>query len=207
MNSQFEDPLILLQCCQALLRLGTPNKHPYLESSQSKEDLKSTKCLSMIKKDQNNIINSLYIEARSKLQNCSSSSIEKHDEEREETTIISELELDMFMNKRPKPSWGQRLEKLNLYNSKYIIGWYPNLSKLYESTDPDFKEKIPQKILIKKSLFSKCADLTAKTNSQKDWLKSYKSCQRGIEEYFKRNHYKRLERYTRKNLQFVLQKH
>ncbi|KAJ3426283.1 hypothetical protein M0812_28736 [Anaeramoeba flamelloides] len=206
MNSQFEDPLILLQCCQALLRLGTPNKHSYLEPSPPQEDFKDTNCISMIKKDQNKIINSLSVQARSKLQTVRSSSAEKHTKEREDTTIISELELKGFMNKRPKPSWGKRLEKLNLYNPNYIHGWCPNLSKIYESTDPGFKNKIPKKIILNKSLFTKYADLTTKTTSQKDWTKNYKSSQRGIEEYFKRNHYQKLERYTRKNLQFILKK-
>ncbi|KAJ3430364.1 hypothetical protein M0812_23369 [Anaeramoeba flamelloides] len=228
MNPQFTDPLALLQCCYALLRLNSPIKcQTSIQISQSENDH-----IRIVTKKQQNLtlFNSLCIEARSKLNNgeeatrktntCTSSpksfEIMKQNCKRQQIPILSELELKKFLTKRPKPSWGRRLEKLNQYDPSYITGWYPNLSKVYASTNtnnntntylcilPNAPIDLPKKIIIDKAIFKKCADLTTKNNTQEEWIKSYKSAQRGIEEYFKRNNYKRQCRYTRKKLQFIL---
>ncbi|KAJ6249559.1 hypothetical protein M0813_16980 [Anaeramoeba flamelloides] len=229
MNPQFKDPLTLLQCCYALLRLNSPIKcQTTIQISQSENDQ-----IRFVTKKQKNftLFNSLCIEARSKLNNdevetrntntCTSSSksskITKKNCQRQQIPILSELELKKFLTKRPKPSWGRRLEKLNQFDPSYIIGWYPNLSKVYASTNPNNNNNntclhilpndpidLPKKIIIDKAIFKKCADLTTKNNTQEEWIKSYKSAQRGIEEYFKRNNYQRQGRYTRKKLQFIL---
>ncbi|KAJ6251844.1 hypothetical protein M0813_01614 [Anaeramoeba flamelloides] len=197
MNTQFEDPLILLQCCYALLKLGSQTQSPLLKYDHDfiRVEQDHKKCT---------LLNSLIKTTSLKLKKSSSERPNNGGEDRKQMPVVSEGELALFLNMRPKPSWGKRLEKLYLYNPDYIIGWYPNLSKRYDATNPKLKKQLPKKIIINKTIFTKCANLTATTQSQKDLTKSYKSAQRGIEEYFKRNNYKRLGRYNREKVEFAL---
>ncbi|KAJ3425012.1 hypothetical protein M0812_27442 [Anaeramoeba flamelloides] len=113
---------------------------------------------------------------------------------------ISRKELKHFLNQRPKPSWKLRIETFYIYKPNYLVGWSYGLSEILSK---DKMARVNQKIIISKDLIKLSADLTRKSKHQKDWVKAYKSSQRGIEECLKKLGYVRNDRYTRKNLTFI----
>ncbi|KAJ6235399.1 hypothetical protein M0813_28680 [Anaeramoeba flamelloides] len=113
---------------------------------------------------------------------------------------ISLKELKHFLNQRPKPSWKLRIETFYIYKPNFLVGWSYGLSEILSK---DKMARVNQKIIISKDLIKLSADLTRKSKHQKDWVKAYKSSQRGIEECLKKLGYVRNDRYTRKNLTFI----
>ncbi|KAJ3450768.1 hypothetical protein M0812_06957 [Anaeramoeba flamelloides] len=113
---------------------------------------------------------------------------------------ISLKELKQFLNQRPKPSWKLRIETFYIYQPNLLRGWSCGLSEILSK---DKKAFVNEKIIVSKGLIKLSADLTKQSNNHKDWVKAYKSSQRGIEEYLRKLGYVRKDRYTRKNLTFV----
>ncbi|KAJ3425797.1 hypothetical protein M0812_28243 [Anaeramoeba flamelloides] len=104
--------------------------------------------------------------------------------------------LSKFLQKRPKPSWYQRLEKFHEYDSTLIQGW-----KKEKKSNKSLK-KFPKKIIIKKDLFHLSAELTNDPNDPSSYNRIYKSSQRGVEMYLKHNGYQRIQKYSRTSLSF-----
>ncbi|KAJ3449678.1 hypothetical protein M0812_05835 [Anaeramoeba flamelloides] len=215
-SSQFADQNNKLQLCLALLELGS---HRYLGKQKIGKSIKGLK-QSEQKKYSSNFEN-LYFLANLHLQPrkiatrrgkkvkqfqvkiANEQEKKKHHfmNKQQDQPTITENQLSAFFNRKPKPSWGERIEFLYLYNPNYIIGWQKGLANSLQRRRNDLK---PSKIIIDKTILSKVAKLVCTTNSKKEYIKFYKSTSRGVEEFLKRFSYIRQTRYERKKLVFVL---
>ncbi|KAJ3445638.1 hypothetical protein M0812_11525 [Anaeramoeba flamelloides] len=108
-------------------------------------------------------------------------------------------QLKVFLNQKPKPSWANRLENFFAYNQSLIVGWKENFTSL-----PLNSKLKPQKIIVQKKLFKIFGNLTKTSSSQKDFLRIYKSSQRGVEEFFKKYGYRKISNYSRQSILFEL---
>ncbi|KAJ3448145.1 hypothetical protein M0812_00621 [Anaeramoeba flamelloides] len=114
---------------------------------------------------------------------------------------VSKKKLSFFLNSRPKPSWKLRLEKFYQYKPELIKGWRQGLSNEFQNPDCDK----PTKIIVDKEIAKIYAELVSpKTSSTPK--KCYKSALRGIEDYLKKNGYKRTQKYQRETLEFSVVK-
>ncbi|KAJ6235884.1 hypothetical protein M0813_28446 [Anaeramoeba flamelloides] len=112
---------------------------------------------------------------------------------------LSKKKLSFFLNSRPKPSWKLRLEKFYQYKPDLIKGWRQGLSNEFQNPDCDK----PTKIIVDKEIAKIYAErVSPKTSSLHN--KCYKTALRGIEEYLKKNGYKRTKFYQRGPLEFSL---
>ncbi|KAJ3444385.1 hypothetical protein M0812_10238 [Anaeramoeba flamelloides] len=108
-------------------------------------------------------------------------------------------DLKTFLHMKPRPSWLKRLETFYLYNPQLLVGWKKNY---FKSNSHD--EEKPKKIAVSKKLFRIFSNLTKKSTSKKDFLRVYKSSQRGVEEFFRKVGYVKEPNYSRKTVIFVL---
>ncbi|KAJ3444780.1 hypothetical protein M0812_10641 [Anaeramoeba flamelloides] len=108
-------------------------------------------------------------------------------------------DLKTFLHMKPRPSWLKRLETFYLYNPQLLVGWKKNY---FKSSSPDGEK--PKKIAVSKKLFRIFSNLTKKSTSKKDFLRVYKSSQRGVEEFFRKVGYMKEPNYSRKTVIFVL---
>ncbi|KAJ6239979.1 hypothetical protein M0813_24630 [Anaeramoeba flamelloides] len=121
-------------------------------------------------------------------------------QKRQEKTLSFE-ELNQFLHTKPRPTWSSRLECFYRYDNNLILGWKTGFADLILHTLPEEK---PKKVIISKRLFTIFSNLTKVSNSKKDYLRVYKSSQRGVEEFFKKVGYHKIANYSRDQVVFAI---
>ncbi|KAJ6235936.1 hypothetical protein M0813_28210 [Anaeramoeba flamelloides] len=219
MSSQFTDQNTKLQLCLALLDLGSQR---YLGKQKIGKSMQSHKQEEKHKQYSSNFENLYFLanlhlkprktatrrgekvnQIQAKIGNLQEKKKNQISKKQQDEPSITEKQLSDFLNRKPKPSWGERIEFFYMYNPRYIIGWQKGLATSLAKRRDYLK---PSKIIVNKKILVKVAKLACTTNTKKEFLKFYKSTSRGIEEFLKRLSYIRQTRYERKKLVFVLTK-
>ncbi|KAJ3448842.1 hypothetical protein M0812_01327 [Anaeramoeba flamelloides] len=114
---------------------------------------------------------------------------------------ISKFELKIFLNQKPKLSWGERLFYIKQYDQNLVQG-HPEL--FYTKNYPIYSKQ-DQILIINKTIFPLIINLTKGITKNIDYnlyQNAYKSCQRGLIEWFRRKNYKNHTRYSRDKMEF-----
>ncbi|KAJ6236434.1 hypothetical protein M0813_27821 [Anaeramoeba flamelloides] len=114
---------------------------------------------------------------------------------------ISKFELKIFLNQKPKLSWGERLFYIKQYDKNLVQG-HPEL--FYTKNYPIYSKQ-DQILIINKTIFPLIINLTKGITKNIDYnlyQNAYKSCQRGLIEWFRRKNYKNHTRYSRDKMEF-----
>ncbi|KAJ3427400.1 hypothetical protein M0812_26985 [Anaeramoeba flamelloides] len=114
---------------------------------------------------------------------------------------ISESELTRLLNQKPKPNWGKRLFFLKKYDKTLVAGHPENL---VETATSRLSANQPKKVIINKRIFPLLIKITKGINKNQNVYKNaYKSCQRGLVEWFRRKKYQNEIKYSRDKMEFV----
>ncbi|KAJ3449439.1 hypothetical protein M0812_05587 [Anaeramoeba flamelloides] len=148
--------------------------------------------------------NNIKIAKETKMKTMNDDKLSLDDKKFQEETSgskISKLELKLFLNQKPKLSWGERLFYLKQYDKNLVQG-HPEL--FYIKNYPIYSKQ-DQILIINKSIFPLIINLTKGITKKIDYnlyQNAYKSCQRGLIEWFRRKNYKNHTRYSREKMEF-----
>ncbi|KAJ6232982.1 hypothetical protein M0813_04264 [Anaeramoeba flamelloides] len=124
----------------------------------------------------------------------------KRDLNLENFSSLNKEELKKRLTTKPKPNWGLRLFFLKKYNQNLVQG-YPEYLIMKN-------ELWPKKITINKKIFPLLIKLTRKgMNDERNvkYRNAYKSCQRGLIEWFRRKKFINKIKYARDKMIFIPQ--
>ncbi|KAJ6230456.1 hypothetical protein M0813_06684 [Anaeramoeba flamelloides] len=119
---------------------------------------------------------------------------------------IQKNDLINFLNQKPKPNWGRRLYYLKRYDKTLVQGFPEYIFSKNNSCIKQFEKKI----VINKRIFPLLIEITKGIKKNEDlnlYKNAYKSCQRGLIEWFRRKNYKNKIRYSREKMEFIPSTH
>ncbi|KAJ6239262.1 hypothetical protein M0813_25144 [Anaeramoeba flamelloides] len=114
---------------------------------------------------------------------------------------ISKHDLKLVLNQKPKLSWGERLYYLKQYDNNLVQG-HPEIFYTKNFPIADKKDKI---LIVNKTIFPLILNLTksiTKNANYNLYQNAYKSCQRGLIEWFRRKNYQNKTMYSREKMEF-----
>ncbi|KAJ3439025.1 hypothetical protein M0812_15040 [Anaeramoeba flamelloides] len=103
-----------------------------------------------------------------------------------------------FLQKKPKPSWFHRLQMFYDYNPSLIVGWGKDIGSRTQL------KRAGKSIIINKELFYLASVLSENTKNPLTIDRIYKSSQRGVEVFLKKQGYHRIQKYSRSTLSFEI---
>ncbi|KAJ3430882.1 hypothetical protein M0812_02557 [Anaeramoeba flamelloides] len=117
---------------------------------------------------------------------------------------ITKPQLANLLTQKPKPNWGKRLFLLKKFDKTLVVGNPENL--VDPLSKPSSSSTQPIKIIINKNIFPLLIEITKgikKNDNFQTYKNAYKSCQRGLIEWFRRKKFQNKVRYSRDRMEFV----